>query len=454
MKLVDLSNEPKIPAYMDMALALSRAKSPRDVLRAFIAAMARVHGRRGRMVLATAGLEPGQYRASPLMRIADAAYQNKRVSAVTRTADNVQAQWFFGVNEAVVPVRQGGMFGEIVAAQKPVLIHRLELDGADLIDPAMANFHSMLAVPMYFTGAADYWFCMFDEHPEGLSSREVAETILRGNLIGTTISNLGHAEQLRSANAWIGREVDQIAQLQHDFLPQSLPTIPGLDIAAHYETFERAGGDYYDFIPLRRMKGGKGYDANGPWLLLIADAAGHGPAAAVLTAMLHTVLNGVFGVPRTVPDIVDFVNSRMMGRRLRYNMVTAFCGIYWPEERAFAYCRAGHPAPLVRRADGAVRLLDDVNGFPLGIDAEADWPEGEIHLEPGDRLVLYTDGVTDAIADSGERWGDRRLVESVAASHGSAAETVAAMVAAFKGFQSKKKTQDDQTVVVFRVADE
>lgn len=451
MKFVDLSKERKIPAYLEMALALSRATMPQEVLRAFIHAMADVHGHRGRMVLSTSGLQPGQYRLSPLMRIADAAYQQQRVSAVTGTEDKVQAQWFFGVNEAEVPILEGGLLGDIVASQQPALLHDLELPAEEIVDPAMAEFRSMLAVPMYFTGAADYWFCMFDEHPQGLSSREVAETILRGNLIGTTIANLGHAEKLRDANRWIGREVDQIAQLQREFLPQELPAIPGLDIATHYETFERAGGDYYDFIPLRRMKGGDGYDPEGPWLIFIADAAGHGPAAAVLTAMLHTVLNGVFGVPRTVTDIIDYVNNRMMGRRLRYNLVTAFCGIYWPLEGAFTYVRAGHPAPLLVRANGAIKPLDEVNGFPLGIDYDAVWPEAELQLHPGDRILLYTDGLTDALGLTGERWGVERLTACFDRPEDGAAHTVEHIVRAVKEFEGGLQSNDDQTMVCLRV---
>jgi len=448
-QFVELSEDPKIPAYMKMAAKLGWASSPQEVLTAFVNAMAEVHGSRGRIVVSTAGLGPGEYRVSPLIRIADAARQRERVRSLTASDDVIQNAWYFGVNEGEVPVHSGGLIGQVIESLEPKLVHHLNPAADPLLAEVAPGFRSMLAVPMFFTQSPDYWFCMFDEAPEGLSASEVAETILRGNLMGKTIKNLNTSQRLRRATAFISRQVDEIAAIQRDFLPSDEPVIPGLNVATSYETFERAGGDYYDFLPMREKNGEP--DLDGPWAILLADAAGHGPAAAVVTAMLHTVLDEVPGSDFGPAAILEHANRRLIGRRQRLRMVTAFCGVYDPATRELTYASAGHPPPLRKRDGAGITELNGDSGYPLGVMPEVDAPEHAIVLERGETVLLFTDGVTDAEAPTGERLGLEGVGRALMLCEGDPSCAVETLRSVIKDFEGGAQPSDDQTLVALQV---
>src|SRR5262245_60843009 len=176
------------------------------------------------------------------------------------------------------------------------------------------------------------------------------------------------AEQVKAALEAVDQEMKTVANLQRSLLPDPLPKIPTMAVAAHYHTSHRAGGDYYDLFPL----------PDGQWGILIADVSGHGTPAAVLMAVTHSIAHTYPGPPTPPGLLLSHVN-RILAERYTGEtgaFVTAFYGIYDPRTRTIAYACAGHPPPRLKRcADGSLALLDGVQRLPLGIMPQEQYPE-------------------------------------------------------------------------------
>jgi sigma-B regulation protein RsbU (phosphoserine phosphatase) len=184
-----------------------------------------------------------------------------------------------------------------------------------------------------------------------------------------------------------------VGDIQRSLLPDKLPEIPGLQLAAHYLTSRRAGGDYYDFFPL----------SDGRWGIFIADVAGHGTPAAVLMAVTHSIAHALPGDPDPPSRLLSHVNRALAQRYTNGTgtFVTAFYGIFDPATRKLTYSCAGHPRPRIRNCEGgccgvAADTLDGSLGLPLGIDADEEFIDAQVQLKRGDVLIFYTDGITES----------------------------------------------------------
>jgi sigma-B regulation protein RsbU (phosphoserine phosphatase) len=189
-----------------------------------------------------------------------------------------------------------------------------------------------------------------------------------------------------------------VAEIQQSLLPTALPEIPTLDLAVHYQTSKRAGGDYYDFFPL----------SNNRWGILVADVSGHGTPAAVIMAVTHSIAHTLQGEPQPPSKLLTFVNHHLTERYTGNNgtFVTAFYGIYDCPTRTLTYSSAGHCAPRIRRAGGGVlESMDQARQLPLGIEVGQPYVDSVEHLSPGDALFIYTDGITEARNPQGEFYG-------------------------------------------------
>ncbi|MEN3278936.1 MAG: hypothetical protein V7607_76, partial [Solirubrobacteraceae bacterium] len=192
------------------------------------------------------------------------------------------------------------------------------------------------------------------------------------------------------------RERAHVAQtLQASLLPAALPQIPGVDVAAEYlaagEGME-VGGDFYDVFALD----------DGAWALVIGDVLGKGAEAAAVTALARYTLRAVAGHSPSPAAALAALNDEMLRRSADRRFVTAVLARLEPltggAARLVVAC-GGHPPPVVLRAGGAGGEVVGVPGTLLGVEVEAHLEDCEAHLEPGDALVLYTDGVTEARRD-------------------------------------------------------
>lgn len=250
--------------------------------------------------------------------------------------------------------------------------------------------------------------------------------------------------QLRDTRSQLARYGNSLLAIQRSIIPQRLPEVPGLDLAVHFAPLEEAGGDLYDVSSL------------GPesWAIVIADVSGHGLAAAAVLALTHALGHAVQeqGTPPSPGAALALVNGALATRYLVNSgqFVTALAGWYEARTQVFKYASAGHPPPRLIR-DDEVRRLDDVSGVPLGVDAESSYQEAVLQLRAGDRLVLFTDGITECMSAAGELFGDQRLDEALRAPTNGAAELLERIVHSVHAFRAGLPPKDDETCLVAAV---
>ncbi len=346
-----------------------------------------------------------------------------------------------------LPRLTGGLVGEILYGGAPVMIDdlppRLAPD-----DPAyfyLQGFGSLYGLPQYDDGQALNFTMML--LPPGVEIDRAAIPMLhwQSGLFGRGTQNLVLRNQLASALATLDRELQAVGEIQKSLLPRELPPIPGVELATYYNTSARAGGDYYDFFPLS--------DASG-WGLFIADVSGHGTPAAVLMAITHAIAHSKPRTHTPPATLLHYLNERLTRSYIQAGtFVTAFYATFNPESREFTYSRAGHNPPRLVR-DGKVISLEETGGLPLGILVDQPFGQATLTLKPGDLLLLYTDGITEAASPAiGPRnmFGldrlDALLVDLGAASAQQCIDRIRSEVTQFC---DNAPPTDDQTLIAFR----
>ena len=236
------------------------------------------------------------------------------------------------------------------------------------------------------------------------------------------------------------REVELAASIQKTILPVSLPVVPGLRLAGGNRPTRQVGGDYYDVFPL----------PDGRTAFCVADVAGKGVPAALLVSTVHACLRILLdsGVA-DLPGFISRVHRHLLGFSSTRKFVTLFFAVYDPLLREVRYVNAGHN-PGVRLAKGETTLLPS-GGPPIGILPDAVFREALVPLAPGDTLVLYSDGITEAVNALDEEFGMDRLIALVKDGRD---ETPAALSGQIFGavseFTRGVAQYDDQTVLVAR----
>ncbi|MGE0480348.1 MAG: PP2C family protein-serine/threonine phosphatase [Vicinamibacterales bacterium] len=251
-------------------------------------------------------------------------------------------------------------------------------------------------------------------------------------------------DELRAAREQLANYRDTLVTIQRAMLPQRLPDVPGLELAVHFADADGVGGDFYDVRPV----------ASGHWAIVIADVIGHGLGAAAILAVVHALGNAV-DRERVLAEpgaALALVNGPLTTRYLADTgkFVTAFVGLYDAEARVLTYASAGHPPPRLVRGN-TVRRLDDVSGLPLGLDRTSAYEQGRLELRPGDRLVLFTDGVTESMNSARSLFGDERLDAILPAPVNSAAELLNRVTSSVSAFREGRPAGDDETCLIVLV---
>ena len=203
-------------------------------------------------------------------------------------------------------------------------------------------------------------------------------------------------------------------------------------------------GDYYDFFRL----------PDDQWGLMIADVSGHGTPAAVMMAITHSIAHSYPGPPASPGELLAHVNQQLATRYTVESgtFVTAFYGIYNPARRELTYACAGHNPPrLTRCEDGTVASLDGVSNLPLGLFPDLEFEETTQALIPGDQIIFYTDGITEATDPSGSMFGIERLDEVLENCHLSADGLMAEVLRSLDDFTAGQPAADDRTLLVAKV---
>ena len=347
-------------------------------------------------------------------------------------------------NKTQLPVFEGGLLGELIYGDEPRIIDDLRFAPDDPAAEYLAGPRSLMAVPLFDRGVAMNMVVLLRDQPAAFDRAGFPEWVWLSNLFGRATHNLVLAEELRKAYGTVERELKVVADIQRSLLPKTIPAIPGLGLAAFYQTSQWAGGDYYDFFPL----------PDGRWGILIADVSGHGTPAAVMMAIMHSLAHNLPGPPEPPSLLFEHVNEHFATRYTSEGeaFVTAFYGIFDPARRELTYANAGHNPPRLKRCeDGSVLALDVVGNLPLGVFPDQEYAQATLALVPGDQIVFYTDGITEAQNAEGEMFGPGRLDEALENCHLDAQGLIEAVLSTLKEFTGGLPASDDQTVVVAKV---
>jgi phosphoserine phosphatase RsbU/P len=214
----------------------------------------------------------------------------------------------------------------------------------------------------------------------------------------------------------LDRELEIGAEIQLRLLPRHCPTIRGVDMAARCLTASRVGGDYYDFIPASydqiRSKRDGGSET-GKWSVAIGDVMGKGVPAGLIMTMTRGMLRAEVLNGHSPARILQHLNRVMYADLENSNrFVTLFYSEYDPQSQILSYSNAAHNPPLLWQASTkAIKRLDTL-GMLIGLDADTHYQDAQVQLHPGDMIIYYTDGFTDAFNQNGDRFDEENLTQA------------------------------------------
>ena len=329
-----------------------------------------------------------------------------------------------------------------------------KLQGADLVDNLarqkkfaavageLARVGIVAVVPMQIQNQVKGAILLGPRMRGGAYSRADLEFI--SSMANLAIISIENARLFRSA---IERQrlEDELAiarEIQQGLLPRTLPTIPGYEIAAVNISSKQVGGDYYDVIPI----------AQDQYIFAIGDVSGKGTPAALLMANVQASLRAFAPMGMSLPDATSRINDLTCQNTGQDKFITFFWASLDRERRELRYVNAGHNPPFLLRADGSIERLD-VGGIILGLmKTVSPYCEGRVNLNSGDVLVMFTDGVSEAMNAQEEDYTEERLEELLKHLRSESPSVIIEKVRnALDKFTHGTPQSDDITMLVIRV---
>lgn len=384
------------------------------------------------MSIARRDLPDGKYKVTRLMT------REVRENLDKKPPENPWRDW------DDLPTYEGGLVGDIIEHGGPQILTDLDAGNDPHFGEYLTRIGSMMAIPQYHEGRATNWALSFYEDPRGPRPQDLLDALMQTSLLGMATRNLVSKRQEEKLNKELTHQFEQIAGIQRSLLPQKTPTIPGLRIATSYMTSDRAGGDYYDFLPF----------PDGSWGILIADVSGHGPAAATVMAMLRAILHCFQGDDFSPAKVMAFANEKLAASNLDGSFVTAFFAVYNPGSSTLSWARCGHNPPLLKTPGEGVIELDKSGVPPLGVLTDLEPEEESITIHPGQTLILYTDGITESFNSKGVMFGVKGVISSLEDCDGQPDCVVDSIYGALYKHTNSMERDDDQTLVALRREDE
>ncbi|MBV8519452.1 MAG: SpoIIE family protein phosphatase [Acidobacteria bacterium] len=272
----------------------------------------------------------------------------------------------------------------------------------------------------------------------GLIAFAISALLTRREVVYTYEDLAPHVKRIVERER-VKAEIDAANRIQAALLPLDAPSLAGATVASHYRAATEIGGDYFDFLPL----------PSGEIGIAFGDVSGHGLTSGIVMAMAKAALMVQVDydpAPRAVLDVLNEIVQKTAPKRM---LMTFFFGVLDPHAQTLRFSSAGHLDPYVYRAATAKTEALSSWGFPLGVRRREAFREHRVEFAPGDRLVLYSDGLIEAIDDDGEPFGFERFEETIVkAGRASADEMKKALLTAVRKFTRNRPPEDDQTLVV------
>ncbi|HTC92514.1 MAG TPA: SpoIIE family protein phosphatase [Terriglobales bacterium] len=237
------------------------------------------------------------------------------------------------------------------------------------------------------------------------------------------------------------QEYEEARQIQQALMPKEIPQIAGLEISGSWLPARIVGGDYFDVFKFSATRLG----------LCIADVSGKGMPAALLMSNLQAVVKGLATENTSPKELLEKVNRVMAGNTTEGKFITLFYAVLDVDRKTLQYTSAGHNPPVLTREDGAQERLE-YGGLIVGAFPESVYEQGEIALRPGDRLVMFTDGLSEVTNKSGEEFGEKRLAELARNNRQLSAEALHRCLLDRVTDFSGGEFEDDATILVVAVS--
>lgn len=258
--------------------------------------------------------------------------------------------------------------------------------------------------------------------------------------VAIAIENAQLYERIAQQERRLERDLSLARELQFRLLPQTLPKVTHLDIAAKFVPARAIGGDLYDFMSYSLAR----------TAIVIGDVSGKGAPAAIYAALVSGILRSHAPIEPAPAEMLSAVNFSLGERRIEAQFVSLIYAVWDDENRSLRIANSGLPRPIYCR-DGKISIIE-ATGLPLGLFDEAEYDEFSFKAKPGDMFVLFSDGILDARNKAGDLFGRGRLEHIVTANCNASADTVVkAIFSAVAEHTAGEEAFDDQTVVVIRV---
>ena len=247
---------------------------------------------------------------------------------------------------------------------------------------------------------------------------------------------LAHEDRVRREK--LRRDLDVARQVQQGMLPKHPPEVPGYDIFDFYSPARQVGGDYFDYVPL----------PDGRMVAVLADVSGKGVSAALVMASLASKVALAVATESDMSQAVARINAGFCSNSWEGRFATAIVCAIDPRSQRATLVNAGHLPLALRHPDGTVELIGgDLGCLPFGWDAEATYRSLEFDIEPGSTLVLYSDGISEAMDIESEIYDFERLTAVLAGADGSAEETGRRIIADVERYTAGQVQTDDMCLI-------
>jgi phosphoserine phosphatase RsbU/P len=378
--------------------------------------------------------------AELLSRLID--YQMFSILLLDSTGEKLQHRFSLRFQENAqikhdVPLGRG-LVGSAAQNKEAVLVPDVSKDPRYIqLNP---ETRSELAVPLIYQGKV---IGVLDlEHTRrGFFTDDHKRTITTlAAQVAIAIENARLYERIAQQENRLERDLAMARELQSRLLPQTLPTIPNLEIAAKFAPARAIGGDLYDFVSYSLSR----------TAIVIGDVSGKGAPAAIYAALVSGILRSHAPIEPSPAEMLSAVNYSLGERRIEGQFVSLIYAVWDDESRSLRVANSGLPRPIFCH-DGKVEIIE-ATGLPLGLFDDADYDEFSFRAKAGDMFVLFSDGILDARNKAGELFGRERLERIAARSSNLTADAVVkAIFKAVAEHASGEETFDDETVVVLKV---
>jgi serine phosphatase RsbU (regulator of sigma subunit) len=331
-----------------------------------------------------------------------------------------------------------GIVGSVAKTGEPLLVPDVTRDPRYVL--ARKETRSELAAPLRIEGRTIGVFNLESDLEDAYHEGHLE--ILRA-FASHAATAIERARLAREQLEWgrLEKELAIARAIQASFLPKRAPDLLGFEVAGTSRPHDQVGGDYYDFIPVSESRLG----------LAVADVSGKGIPAALIMAGFRMSLLAEIRNEFAIRAVMRKVNSLLHESTERDKFVTAFYGVLDTKNRVLTFSNAGHNPPILLRRGGAVEHLEE-GGVALGVLADVRYEDRPVALFPGDVLVMYTDGVSEAESESMEQFGSERLEQTIERLKDRSAQGIVdGIVETVLDWAGERGQNDDLTLLVLKV---